>query len=51
MPLSAHDFPRGMLDLEYTVGRVVPWLKPVWSKGGSQSTPAVGIHYTGKNGV
>lgn len=41
MPLSAHDFPRGTVDLEYTVGREVPWVKPVWSKGGSQCTPAI----------
>lgn len=51
MPLSAHDFPRGTVDLEYTVGREVPWVKPVWSKGGLQSAPAIGVHHTGKNGV
>lgn len=37
--LSAHDVPRGTVDPEYMVGREVPCIKPVWSKGDSQSNP------------
>lgn len=51
MLLSGHDLPRGMVDLEYMVRREVLWGKPGWSKGGSQSSPAVGVHHTGKNEV
>lgn len=29
LTLSAHDVPGGTVDLEYMVGREVPWLKPV----------------------